>query len=55
MLQAIKEGNEAANKERKRRGISPLHILGWEQPPRYNETTHNLNGPRAPKATAASA
>jgi uncharacterized membrane-anchored protein len=42
MLQAIKEGNEAANAERKRRGISPLHILGWEQPPRYNETTHNL-------------
>jgi uncharacterized membrane-anchored protein len=42
MLKAIKEGNEAANEERERRGIPALHVLGWEQPPRYNETTHNL-------------
>lgn len=42
MLKAIQEGNEAANEERKRRGIPALHVLGWEQPPRYNETTHNL-------------
>jgi uncharacterized membrane-anchored protein len=42
MLKAIKEGNEAANEERQRRGMPALHVLGWEQPPRYNETTHNL-------------
>lgn len=42
MLKAIKEGNEAANEERERRGIPALHVIGWEQPPRYNETTHNL-------------
>ncbi len=42
MLKAIQEGNEAANAERKRRGIPALHVLGWEQPPRYNDTTHNL-------------
>jgi len=42
MLRSIKAGNEAANKERIRRGWAPLHITGWEQPPRYNQTTHNL-------------
>lgn len=42
MLKAIQEGNEAANEERQRRGIPALHVLGWEQPPRYNESTHNL-------------
>jgi len=42
MLKAIQEGNEAANVERKKRGIPALHVIGWEQPPRYNETTHNL-------------
>lgn len=42
MLTSIKQGNEAANKERLRRGWSTLTILGWEQEPRYNETTHNL-------------
>jgi len=42
MLKAIQAGNEAANEERQRRGIPALHVLGWEQPPRYNETTHNL-------------
>jgi len=42
MLQRIKRGNEEANKERARRGWSPLTITGWEQPPRYNQATHNL-------------
>ena len=42
MLQAITEGTRAANEERKRRGIPALNIVGWEQPPRYNESTHNL-------------
>ena len=42
LLQSIKEGTEESNKERVRRGWAPLTILGWETPPRYNETTHNL-------------
>jgi uncharacterized membrane-anchored protein len=42
LLAAIKEGNEEGNKERKRAGNAPLNILGWEQPPHYDETTHNL-------------
>lgn len=42
MLESIKKGTEAGNKERQRRGWPLMTILGWEQKPRYNETTHNL-------------
>jgi uncharacterized membrane-anchored protein len=42
MLKAIQQGNEASNKERRRRGWPAMTILGWEQEPRYNEVTHNL-------------
>lgn len=42
LLDSIKAGTEAGNKERARRGWSPLTIVGWEQPPHYNEITHNL-------------
>lgn len=42
LLASIKAGTEEGNKERVRRGWPPLTILGWEQMPRYDETTHNL-------------
>ena len=42
MLESIKVGTEEGNKERVRRGWSTMTIIGWEQAPRYNETTHNL-------------
>jgi uncharacterized membrane-anchored protein len=42
LLQDYKEGTEAANKVREKSGHPPIHVVGWEQPPRYNETTHNL-------------
>lgn len=42
LLQSYKEGTEAANKMRTEAGSPPIHVVGWEQPPRYNETTHNL-------------
>jgi uncharacterized membrane-anchored protein len=42
LLDSIKAGTEAGNKERVRRGWATMTILGWEQPPHYNETTHNL-------------
>ena len=42
MLESIKKGNEEGNKERQKRGWSTMTIVGWEQPPRYDETTHNL-------------
>lgn len=42
MLESIKKGTEASNRERRKRGWPTLTILGWEQKPRYNEKTHNL-------------
>jgi uncharacterized membrane-anchored protein len=42
MLKAIQKGNEAANRARAKRGWAPLNITGWEQLPRYNPETHNL-------------
>ena len=42
LLDSIKEGTEAGNKERLKRGWPTMTILGWETPPRYNDITHNL-------------
>ncbi len=42
LLDSIKAGTEAGNKERLRRGWATMTIVGWEQPPHYNELTHNL-------------
>jgi uncharacterized membrane-anchored protein len=42
ILADIKEGTAEANKERIKAGGSPLEIVGWEQPPKYNPETHNL-------------
>jgi len=42
MLESIRTGTERANQERMKRGWPTMTIVGWETPPRYNETTHNL-------------
>lgn len=42
MLDSIKAANDEGNKERTRRGWPTLEITGWEQPPRYDEKTNNL-------------
>ncbi len=42
LLKSIKEGTEESNKYREKMGAAPLHITGWEIPPRYNDQTHNL-------------
>ena len=42
MLQSIIKGNDAGNEARKRAGNPPLVIVGWEQEPKYNAETHNL-------------
>jgi uncharacterized membrane-anchored protein len=42
LLASIKQGTAEANKERERNGNPPLEVIGWEQPPKYDETTHNL-------------
>lgn len=42
MLESIVEGNEAGNKIRAKRGWAELKIIGWQQVPRYNPSTNNL-------------
>jgi len=42
LLDSIKRGTAAANEERKRQGNSPIEVIGWEVPPKYDATTHNL-------------
>jgi uncharacterized membrane-anchored protein len=42
LLAQIKSGTEEANKERVRAGGTPLEIVGWEVPPKYDPVTHNL-------------
>ena len=42
LLAAIKRGTAEDNKERQRAGNPPLEIVGWEMPPKYDSTTHNL-------------
>lgn len=42
MLESIKAGAEAGNKERLKRGWPTMTIIGWETPPRYDAVTHNL-------------
>lgn len=42
MLETIKKATEVSNKERRRRGWPVVTVLGWEQKPRYDDSTHNL-------------
>jgi len=42
LLDSIKQGTEAGNKERVKRGWPTMTIIGWETTPRYNDVTHNL-------------
>lgn len=42
MLSAMRESESDSNAERRRRGFGEMHLLGWEQPPHYEEATHNL-------------
>jgi uncharacterized membrane-anchored protein len=42
LLASIKRGTAEDNKERARAGNPPLEVVGWEMPPRYDATTHNL-------------
>lgn len=42
MLDSIKEGTEEGNKLRKEMGVAPMKIVGWEQKPKYDELSNNL-------------
>ena len=42
LLEEYRQGTEEQNKIRQKSGIPPIHVVGWELPPRYNDVTHNL-------------
>jgi len=42
LLQTLKDGTEAANAERERRGIDPISVTRWIEPPAYDAATHRL-------------
>jgi uncharacterized membrane-anchored protein len=42
LLASVREGTEAANEERKRRGWPAMTIVGWHEKPHYDEATHHL-------------
>ena len=42
LLTSLKEGTEAANEERAKRGIPGIEVTGWAQKPQYDAATHRL-------------
>ena len=42
ILQSLRQGNDAANQERRQRGWSPLELVGWQEPPAYEDSTNHL-------------
>jgi uncharacterized membrane-anchored protein len=42
LLTSLKEGAEAANEERTRRGITAMEVIGWSEKPNYDAATHRL-------------
>ena len=42
LLKSLKEGTEAANEERAKRGIPGIEVTGWAQKPQYEASTHRL-------------
>ena len=42
ILESYQKGTEAANENRKAKGIPALHVTGWYEEPHYDATTHNL-------------
>jgi uncharacterized membrane-anchored protein len=43
ILESLRAGTEAANEERRARGWAEYHIVGWAEPPHYDERTNNLS------------
>ncbi|SEK16405.1 Uncharacterized membrane-anchored protein [Variovorax sp. OK605] len=42
LLKSLKEGTEAANEERAKRGIPSIEVTGWAQKPEYEAGAHRL-------------
>lgn len=53
LLKQMQEEDEAENQERQKQGYAGLHLLGWAEPPHYDDTTHKMYWARELKADDA--
>jgi len=42
VLKSVRDGTEAGNEERRKRGWSEMHVVGWKYEPHYDTTTKRL-------------
>lgn len=42
LLNDMRSGEDAENDARKKGGFSPVHLIGWAQPPSYDRANHDL-------------
>jgi uncharacterized membrane-anchored protein len=54
LLKTLREGTDAANAERTKRGFAALEVVGWAEPPRYDAGTHRLVWSAAAREKGAS-
>jgi uncharacterized membrane-anchored protein len=55
LLKGLREGTEAGNSERIKRGFPALEVVGWAETPRYEASTHRLVWSAAAKEAGAPA
>jgi uncharacterized membrane-anchored protein len=53
LLKKMQEAAEKSNQARKQDGYTPLHLVGWAEPPRYDADTHKLYWAKEFKADGA--
>lgn len=53
LLKQMQEEDEEDNQQRQKQGYAGLHLLGWAEPPRYDDTTHKMYWARELKADDA--
>jgi uncharacterized membrane-anchored protein len=42
LLTSLKEGTEAGNEDRRKRGIGEIEVVGWVEAPKYDVASHRL-------------
>lgn len=53
LLKQMQEDDAEDNKQRQQQGYAGLHLLGWAEPPHYDEATHKMYWARELKADDA--
>jgi uncharacterized membrane-anchored protein len=53
LLKQMQDEDEDANKERRKQGYAGLQLIGWAEPPRYDDSTHKMYWARELKADNA--